>query len=77
MITLPNPKIKACVNRDATCDLCKRSLFGHTWFFDAAIPRVGQWAWLCHDCFVANGCELGIGRGQCYDSQTLVKQTMV
>ena len=52
------------------CDLCGRKL-RHT-FYDAKIPH-GSWGILCVRCFVENGCSLGLGRGQLYNRNTLLK----
>jgi len=67
---------KALVERNKLCDICHQSLFSGTWFFDGA-TKMGPWAWMCYNCFPDSGVGLGMGKGQCYDSQTLVKQTMV
>lgn len=49
------------------CQLCGDSV-GDS-FADASIPRYGQWAMLCLDCFRDEGCKAGSGHGQVYLEQ--------
>jgi DNA-directed RNA polymerase subunit RPC12/RpoP len=32
--------------------------------YDTYVPGLRTWAFLCEECFTANNCELGIGKGQ-------------
>jgi hypothetical protein len=49
------------------CQLC--STPQNEKFYDAQVPKFGQWGNLCESCFVAQGCALGVGRGQEYTRQ--------
>jgi hypothetical protein len=54
------------------CDLCHQPMGEH--FYDASIPRArGSWGKICSTCFHDNGCRLGEGCGQKYDTITLEK----
>ena len=63
--------IKAIIDDNQKCDLCKGSLtFGDS-FTDASVPRLGgSWAWLCEVCAVMERVRYGTGLGQRYDSET-------
>jgi len=54
------------------CDLCGTDLLREKKFYDANI-RGGCWGLICKDCFQMNGCKLGTGLGQEFDSKTRVK----
>ncbi len=58
-------------DKSTNCQLCDGKL-GKV-FYDARLPRSGQWGVMCHSCFTEQGCSLGLGRGQKYDSVTLEK----
>jgi len=58
--------------KPVNCDLCGGTI--GSVFYDASIPAYGSWALICHGCFRAYRCKLGTGRGQKYDSKTLVKK---
>ena len=45
------------------CDLCGAP-FG-TVMYDCSLPT-GSWGNICHPCFLANRCKLGVDRGQKY-----------
>lgn len=55
-------------NPPKACDLCKAQLKDS--FFDARIPRYGQWGNVCPACFKSEKCGLGLGRGQRYVKQS-------
>lgn len=46
------------------CDLCGDHGIDKPAAYDARIPYIGSWAFLCEDCFKKHNCQLGIGRGQ-------------
>lgn len=48
------------VNLRHVCDVCKSK----TAAYDAQIPSIGSWAFLCKHCFEVLNCELGLGKGQ-------------
>jgi hypothetical protein len=49
-----------------TCQLCNTPIVGV--MFDARLPaHYGSWACICVQCFVAEGCSVGIGYGQMYE----------
>ena len=52
------------------CDICG-ALKSESWY--DARTMWGQWAFLCHTCFLENGMGLGVGFGQMYDGLTLEK----
>lgn len=63
----------------AECDICmyfndgvKTDLRNVPYFVDGA-TRQGPWALMCPECHAMHGVGLGTGRGQKYDSKTLVK----
>lgn len=41
------------------CDLCASPAYA-----DAKLPLYGSWGNVCKICFAANGCQLGLGKGQ-------------
>lgn len=45
------------------CQLCAH-IAKHPAAYDASIPAVGSWAYVCEAAFVRLGCGLGTGRGQ-------------
>ena len=45
------------------CDVCGKSFKGE--LFDCRLPY-GIWGNICRDCFIKQGCSLGVGRGQHY-----------
>lgn len=45
------------------CDVCGTKLANV--MYDAKTSN-GQWGCLCYSCFHAEGCTLGVGRGQKY-----------
>jgi len=47
------------------CDVCKT----RPPVYDARIPRISMWAFLCEHCFKVLDCELGIGKGQKLNEQ--------
>jgi hypothetical protein len=52
-----------------SCDLCKKDFFGV--MYDASVPAWGgRWGNICNNCYIKEGCSLGIGRGQKYEQQT-------
>jgi len=55
----------------ANCDLCGTPLANEKYFVDGSIK--GHWALMCPLCHTIKGCGLGLGRGQLYNSKTLVK----
>ena len=66
--------IKAYIDEDQTCDVCKGPLKSGLTFSDAAVPAAGgSWAWLCQTCANTNGVRYGTGLGQQYDSKTNIK----
>lgn len=58
----------------ANCDICKTDLSTPPilWFIDGRTKQ-GPWALMCSQCHYSYGVGLGTGRGQKYDSKTLVK----
>lgn len=52
------------------CDLCGRGITEH--FVDGKTV-LGPWGIMCMTCHASVGCGLGVGRGQEYDLETLVK----
>ena len=64
--------ISACVDDNATCDICQKSLFSGKTFYDAATVQ-GPWGWMCQKCFNAYGVGLGTGVGQEYSSINKLK----
>lgn len=56
-----------------TCDFCGQDCtkVGKT-FVDGKTTR-GPWGLMCSSCYVFEGTGLGLGRGQRYDSKTLLK----
>jgi hypothetical protein len=67
-------KTTAIIEKDQTCDICKRPLlYGPLWFFDAVHVPSGKWTWMCEGCFINYGAGLGTGRGQQYSVRTLEK----
>jgi|Deesub1362B_J571_1020462.scaffolds.fasta_scaffold12872_2 hypothetical protein len=51
-------KTRVVVTELPKCDLCEEVAR-----YDAKLPG-GPWAYLCETHFFANGCKLGLGRGQ-------------
>jgi len=54
------------------CNLCDISLKDQKYFVDG-ITKYGTWALMCPQCHMFEGVGLGLGRGQRYDSRTLLK----
>lgn len=52
------------------CDICKGTL--GSVFYDCA-TKLGQWGILCHSCWKQHAIGIGTGRGQKYNTKTLVK----
>jgi len=48
-----------------TCDVCGSD--ENSVIYDARVPSMGQWEWLCEDCFTNLHCSLGVGFGQRYE----------
>ncbi len=46
------------------CDLCKDKLIERPAVYDARIPGIGSWAFVCEECFKRYRCQLGLGKGQ-------------
>ena len=57
-------------SRPVKCDLCSKVLLGV--FIDGK-TTFGPWGIMCVACHGTRGCDLGEGRGQLYDLQTLSK----
>ena len=53
------------------CQICQ-STIGKV-FYDARIPAYGRWGLICQNCFELFNCSLGLGKGQKYNSETLIK----
>lgn len=68
----PKVIVKACVDKDAECNICHESLFQFATFYDGA-TSMGPWAWMCLKCWQYNGRGIGTGVGQEYNSKTLEK----
>lgn len=49
------------------CDLCERP-FGNL-MFDVYVKHFHTWGNLCVECSAAHQCEVGTGKGQCYELQ--------
>jgi hypothetical protein len=56
----------------AYCDFCGADLSQLKVFYDAKSRR-GLWGLFCHQCYDIGCYGLGTGKGQKYDSKTLVK----
>jgi hypothetical protein len=56
----------------AECDLCGVDLEACTSFIDGRTKQ-GPWGLMCPVCHKHQGVGLGTGKGQKYDSKTLVK----
>lgn len=56
----------------AKCDLCRGALIKQPTFIDGR-TAMGPWALMCEYCHFLDGVGLGTGRGQKYDSKTLIK----
>ena len=56
----------------AKCDLCNDQLAEEEEFIDGR-TKEGPWALMCTMCHIIHGVGLGTGRGQKYDSKTLIK----
>ena len=56
----------------ASCGICEVGLDCAETFYDARTER-GPWGLLCPECFRAHGVGLGTGKGQEYDTETLIK----
>ena len=54
------------------CDICNADLEEQEYFVDGA-THFGPWGLLCPKCHDEVGIGLGLGKGQKYDSQTLIK----
>ena len=54
------------------CDICKTNLNLQPFFYDAKTAN-GQWGLLCPFCFLLEGCRVGTGRGQKYNTKTKEK----
>jgi len=64
-------QVKASAPND--CQICYQPLRSGLSFFDCKTV-LGPWAWMCQACFdEGQGCGLGTGVGQEYDSKTDVK----
>lgn len=48
----------------ANCDLCGEDITDK--FYDAHVPRYGQWGNVCPGCFASERCATGTGAGQEY-----------
>jgi len=70
-LIMTTKKVKTWLGGD-TCDLCKKKVSTHKFFYDAKM-KFGQWALLCSPCFDLHGIRLGLGFGQKYDSTTKEK----
>ena len=64
---------KTLFNPPSSCQLCSTSFHlpiknpkcrGD--IYDVKIPRLGQWGYICHACFMNENCSLGLGLGQHY-----------
>ena len=55
------------------CQLCKHPLSKATCFIDGRLYLRSTWAIMCYFCHLEHGDGLGVGRGQMYDTKTLVK----
>lgn len=55
------------------CDICKTEQ--STAWYDARTIFAGRWAFMCQTCWEGNRLynDLGVGKGQCYDGETLEK----
>ena len=73
--TLKNPQY--CYDSPETCDLCGKSFLGAEFLVDGEtkgteqiqVPggdSMGQWAYMCANCFASHGVAVGWGRGQLY-----------
>ena len=68
----------AIVSNERKCDLCGKPLLEDETFYDF-VPGIAlgggptAWAWGCYQCFIAFEGELGMGKGQEYDSKTKKK----
>lgn len=56
----------------ARCDYCHSPLENFHTFVDGR-TKSGFWALMCPWCHTDNGIGIGLGKGQQYDSKTLVK----
>ena len=56
----------------AECDICAVTLSEQDSFIDGRLA-MGSWALLCPGCHIRLGVGLGTGKGQRYDSKTLIK----
>ena len=72
---LKNPQY--CYDSPETCDLCGKSFLGAEFLVDGEtkgteqiqVPggdSMGQWAYMCANCFASHGVAVGWGRGQLY-----------
>jgi len=57
----------------ANCDICGNSLTSPNLYFIDGRTKDGPWALMCTQCHYMHGVGLGTGRGQKYDSKTLIK----
>jgi hypothetical protein len=64
------PEKKWLGTKYTECELCNRPI-GKA-FIDGRTFR-GPWAIMCEECHEELGVGLGLGRGQKYDSKTLLK----
>jgi hypothetical protein len=47
------------------CNLCRfRAEKSVPSRFDAYVPTVGTWAYVCPSCYMSEGCRIGTGAGQ-------------
>ena len=51
------------------CDLCKKDDCDP--IYDAEVPYMDSWGWMCQDCFTEHNCKIGLGLGQKYKRITL------
>lgn len=71
-MTTPGRKPRWLGPTPTRCDMCSRLLAPPKGtpetFYDVAVPTMRNvWGCLCQDCFTANGCSTGTGKGQKYE----------
>lgn len=67
-------KSKWCGTWPANCGGCGQPLNECASFYDAYTPKYGCWGLFCPICAKRHGVRTGTGRGQKYNSETLIKE---
>jgi len=70
----PMTKVAVIDKEKQVCDVCTGKLTAYKTFSDASLPAFGgSWGWVCGDCASRLGVRYGVGLGQEFDSETLMK----